>query len=790
MEQDRKWRKLMSNFKLKVALTTVMPGKHGIDEEQSVETDSDSGLTRRGLLKGSALGIAGLTTAGGVIDSLQAASSDPGDPAPADSEIGGGALYDDTLTSADANYTVSNTKDLDYALRDAGSGNVIWIEGNATVDLGDWTRREIPSGVTLASDRGQNGSRGGKIRIDDGHDGLRVGNGGLGVLEAKSDVRITGVQFEGPSTEHFSPSDTWGQATVAVFVGSPNVEIDNCEFWGFTNAGVRAGHVRRGIEAKNTHVHHCSFHDNAMKELGYGVICGITSSGSNKDYPGCLIGYNYFTRNRHSIAGNGGKNCNYTARYNLNDSTMYGHSFDMHEGGSDNNAGGDIHYHHNTIKHHEDGNPGIALRNKVYNAADIWNNWFYDPDRPGTCSTCNGSGSTAINQIRVDGWDGVWWADRDNHFGGDTEPALDVGHPRGDWTVADGFEDGDISEYSGWKEKFSVITSPTYEGSYALEANVSATSAGLIHDNLSVSRGDTIRYRQYCNSSTSDGFQLFKQSSSDSGYHLNIDAGAGELTIQRYDSGVATNLVSESVSVPTGEWLESNVTAHWDGTITWTLYDGAGDKLAGLDASDTTYDSGTIMWRAYEGAKWDSLETARPWQTIENFEDGGIAEYSGDTGSFSVVSSPTQDGIRALETTVNETLVGIDHDGLSVSQGTDLQYRQYCDANTDAGLMFFKQSSSDSGYYCAIDATDGQMLFRRLDSGSKTLLASTSVTIPTSEWLLSEVTTDSDGTLTWALYDASGNQLGSLSATDSTYTAGTIQWRAWEGAAFDNLKRK
>jgi hypothetical protein len=99
------------------------------------------------------------------------------EPNPTGSPIGGGDGYQDiTTVNSGVNYTVSNTEELLAALRDAGSGDVIYIDQKAQIDLNDTPGGVIipgslaipegvliPGGVTLAGNRGERATAGSAV---------------------------------------------------------------------------------------------------------------------------------------------------------------------------------------------------------------------------------------------------------------------------------------------------------------------------------------------------------------------------------------------------------------------------------------------------------------------------------------------------------------------------------------------------------------------------------------------------------------------------------------------------
>ncbi len=419
----------------------------GKSDEKKVEELADDngrsfdGISRREWLKTGAAGFAGATALGGgaLTKGVEAASTDPGDPQPSDNIVGGGTLYDNKVSGSSPEYTVTSASELDSALSDAGSGDLIWIPDGTTIDISSWYKTKIPNGVTLASNRGQNGSRGGKLLIEN-KDG-QYPYGGNGRLTAGRKVRISGIQFEGPSTKH-QPASGEDYAAVAVFVNGPGVEIDNCEFWAFTNAGVRVGHVGNDVEAVNTHIHHCSFHDNLRHSLGYGVVNGYSTSDSSvvgyHGEAGCLIEYCHFDWNRHAIAGNGTSKCNYTARYNIQSENNWLHAFDMHQPEGES-GGGTIHIYNNTFRlvYQANGNGkanSINIRGMPATEGKIYKNWFYNTNRWDNGASDEGDGwdktgdeDTAINQNTAT-W-GVTETPDDNKWQ-TTEPSCDYGAPR------------------------------------------------------------------------------------------------------------------------------------------------------------------------------------------------------------------------------------------------------------------------------------------------------------------------------------------------------------------------
>jgi len=291
--------------------------------------------------------------------------------------IGGGRGYAaDRLPKA-----VDGVNTLDAllaALETARSGDVVWVNDGAKIDC---TERvyienlviEIPEGVTLAGNRGQNGAKGAVILSDTFE--TRPLIRALG-----PNVRITGLRIQGPNPkpclEHHRRSfaEDRGHTYYYKFPTSNGIatedagmEVDNCELGGWSHAAIS---LRNG---DGHHIHHNFIHHNQYNGLGYGV---------SHDTAFSLIEYNLFNYNRHAIAGTGRPGSGYEARDNIELGHSLSHCFDMH-GGRDRKdgttvAGTRLKIHHNTFRCPKS---AVVIRGVPEEDADIHHNWFYQ--RPG-----------------------------------------------------------------------------------------------------------------------------------------------------------------------------------------------------------------------------------------------------------------------------------------------------------------------------------------------------------------------------------------------------------------------
>ena len=256
---------------------------------------------------------------------------------PTGNPIGGGVGYDDIITRDDPRVmsVVSTRAQLLTALQSAKAGDVVYINGNANIDMTGTFNVRIPAGVTLASNRGESGSPGGRIyqnRVsNDPTSGFPIAifkTGGAG-------VRVTGLRLDGPDETRSSPSGV----RCGIVSEHRSFEIDNCEVYGFSHAGVQ---LRGTGSDSGQYVHHNYIHHCQRDGYGYGIVV---------ENAGALVESNKFDYNRHSIGATGLKSDAYEARYNIVGPNGQNHHFDMHEDPTDpGKAGNWVKIHHNTFQ--------------------------------------------------------------------------------------------------------------------------------------------------------------------------------------------------------------------------------------------------------------------------------------------------------------------------------------------------------------------------------------------------------------------------------------------------------
>lgn len=278
---------------------------------------------------------------------------------PTGEPIGGGVGYSKLILTGD--YIVGSRSEFLDAIAKAKPGEVIYIVPEAQIDLSGLVNIELPGDVTIAGNRGEAGSAGPLIYT------TTMNTVPLFNI-TKPNVRITGIRLRGP--------DPALPDSIAVRILSHDVEIDNCEIWNWSYAGIAI------MRTYGAYIHHNYIHNVRRPGLGYPVVFdGATG----------LVEANIFDYYRHAIAGTGTKGTGYEARYNIVRANAISFAFDMH-GGQDYcpgktctepekdiyMAGEWVHIHHNTfyIMAYE----SIRIRGVPREYTEIHHNWFVNPD--------------------------------------------------------------------------------------------------------------------------------------------------------------------------------------------------------------------------------------------------------------------------------------------------------------------------------------------------------------------------------------------------------------------------
>jgi len=308
--------------------------------------------------------------------------------------LGGAEGYDEIIDEDDADVVVATQDELTAALNQAGSGDVVFIESDATLNM-DGTSLDITEGVTLASDRGNDSSEGALLETSQGGEPAE-----LFTMQANS--RISGIRMRGPWADGPNGSSN-SNAVTAVAAG---IEIDNCEIGQFSYAGVN-------LNNGDAHVHHNHIYENNQSGLGYGITMGTGQP---------LIEYNYFDYNRHSIASTGSHE-GYICRYNHFGPNATGVVIDIHEPGGQQSE-----VYNNIVEavDHIGGNntplPGVQVRGVPDDVFEVTDNWFFNPNEP-LDSPAGSWTNEGIIQPTETAWRNVEF--EDNYYGEDASVDYD-----------------------------------------------------------------------------------------------------------------------------------------------------------------------------------------------------------------------------------------------------------------------------------------------------------------------------------------------------------------------------
>ncbi len=330
---------------------------------------------------------------------------------PTGSPIGGGKGYIQIYTENDSqiDYRVTTKDEFISALADAKAGDVIYVPESANINLTGIYGTTIPAGVIVAGNRGEGGSSGGRIfqnRLPDDPSGEQwTYEIGSMLRPAGDNIRITGLRLEGPDK---TPADVksmgFGIRCGVYERNRNNIEVDNCELWGWSWAAV-------GVYGGNAYVHHNYIHHCQDSGFGYGVV--VTGGTA-------LIEANIFDYTKHAVSASGHVGESYEARYNL----VVGHSgyhvFDVHEFNNPETgkliAGSSYKIHHNTVN--ETTNCAVGIRAIPLEGAWIHHNKFQWATKLGGDNPpvfqINGEGKVYMKQnlIGTPGvlyWEGPIW---------------------------------------------------------------------------------------------------------------------------------------------------------------------------------------------------------------------------------------------------------------------------------------------------------------------------------------------------------------------------------------------
>lgn len=199
----------------------------------------------------------------------------------------------------------------------------------------------------------------------------------------------------------------------------------------------------------------------------------------------------------------------------------------------------------------------------------------------------------------------------------------------------DGFEDGDIAEYSD-STTFSTQQSTVYNGSWALQADNSSID-NIINADDTVEIGSRVHYRTYLEANTISGFLLAAQDDNNH-YRVVVDASAGDVYVESVDGGSASVVgAKKSAAVPTGEWLHVDVSWEHGGVFDITVNNASGSEVISFTVEESgapTFETGGVGFRSADtnGSKyWDHVQMQATSVDVTATEPGAEGNVASDT---------------------------------------------------------------------------------------------------------------------------------------------------------------
>jgi subtilisin family serine protease len=219
------------------------------------------------------------------------------------------------------------------------------------------------------------------------------------------------------------------------------------------------------------------------------------------------------------------------------------------------------------------------------------------------------------------------------------------------------------------------------------------------------------------------------------------------------------------------------------------------DSIAPIDDANLPYGEAIIGLPRTEHITVTNTDSNNPlvvtdfrFQTVENFEDGDLSEYTILGGTHIVSNAAAHDGHFGLQSEGwGLSWIYRDDDAAMVSQGDTISY--WVNPRV-AGRAYCGFGASAAGAYSIVVASNtGQLLLQLNRSFGYTTIGSAAQEWTYDKWYRLEVEWGVGGNITGWLFDSDGTTLlNTVTAVDSTYVYGGIAFRAfgnYDGGTFD-----
>lgn len=446
---------------------------------------------------------------------------------------------------------------------------------------------------------------------------------------------------------------------------------------------------------------------------------------------------------------------------------------------------------HVALYRYEDGSGTLLADKSVQLSQDTWYEVEIDWQTDGThIFTLSDSSGSQISQISAT--DSTWEAGGigfDAYLGDGGTVYIDKATIESGSRVLpynrviDSFEDGDLSEYSFDRGQTgaSVVQGPTYGGSSVLMLSNDDTemisTSGLEYYPAA---GDVFSAWVRGTDGAEDINFTYGVQDHDNRYLVRVDLANDELEFWRHEGGQSYVLSSQTSGFTLSEDAWYNIDVDWrnPGTHIITLYDCTGNQLAQIEGTDTAWASGGIGYDAYlgDGGTVYFDQVTRHLSVVDDFEDGDISEYSGDTGSFTVQNNTVLERNYTLKGSSSPSAVA--HTGMQTPRGHvyGVSVLAESGSGTNLALLTCVQDPAaplDNCYALVAEPANDTLSLYRYDNGSSVLLEQTSVTLDEGneyQLIMELQTTDVLG----AIQNAAGDELAATGAIDTSYSDGHL----------------
>jgi PKD repeat protein len=381
-------------------------------------------------------------------------------------------------------------------------------------------------------------------------------------------------------------------------------------------------------------------------------------------------------------------------------------------------------------------------------------------------------------------------------------------------TIIENFEDNTLTDFDEAESPWQITSSSpaAIAGTYSAhhpEGQSSALLRDISNHSTTPQPGDTVywdwietngnaRYIWYegmDSLSSSNGHYELEVSFSDDFVSLQHDFGDGtenelqrvtfaHTTGDRYRTTITDD--GDTATNPTFDVTVENIT---QGTtpVSFSVQDPDGDARTG-DGFGWYADFGTNI-RVDELTVDSGGGGGGSTTIVDDFEDGDIDEYSGNTGSYTTTTSSPLEGSVSLECPSDFSDIG----RTDVSTGTGYEYRALVNLASGAkqSVLVCSQSASspraDAAELRVEDGNDRILIIDRVGGGNNTLdVASSTVSAGTTYEV--GIAVRSGPTYQGTLYDTDGTELAQTAEISGSYSSGGVGW--WtntNGGKFDYL---